>query len=214
MRVAEDLVKDGMTAKGEFLTLLADLIAEHEITKVIETGTYYGTGTTMAIIDGLTRHGKDFEFHSIEVNPMHYAVAKTNVPKLKGVNLINGLSIPRDMIYEDIDYSLFPEDIIVDHKKDRERLYRLEVAHRVQEDVLGSLRGFEPELIVLDSAGHIGFLEYQYVIDNYENGFYLALDDTNHIKHFLSKKDAEEHYEKIFETDDKFGAACFKVPKE
>ena len=95
MRVAAEVMEDGMSCKGELLTFLSDFIAENEITKVIETGTYMGTGSTMAIIEGLTRHGKEFEFHSIEVNPEHHRMATQNVPKLNGVTLHLGLSVGR-----------------------------------------------------------------------------------------------------------------------
>ena len=95
MRIAEEVAKDGMAVKEKVKKYIADFIAEKEITSVLETGTYMGTGSTMAIIEGLTRHGKKFRFDSIEVNPVHHRMAKRNVPRLRGVNLHLGLSLPR-----------------------------------------------------------------------------------------------------------------------
>ena len=62
MLIAEEVCKNGMAATGEFLKHLTALIASNGITKVIETGTYLGTGSTKAIIEGLKMHKKPFHF--------------------------------------------------------------------------------------------------------------------------------------------------------
>lgn len=213
MRIAEQVVKNGMAAQGALLKFLSDFIAEKEITSVLESGTYLGTGSTMAIIDGLTRHGKEFEFHSIEVNPGHYCQAEKNVPKLRGVNLHLGVSVPKSKLPTEVKFGRMPEDIIVDHKPEhREALYLKEVDYDVEEDLIGTLlKKFTPELVFLDSAGHMGWVEYQHLLSKYKGEYYLVLDDVEHVKHYKSAKDARKNFEVVFETSDKFGALCVLV---
>ncbi len=47
-------------------------------------------------------------------------------------------------------------------------------------------------LIVLDSAGGVGYMEFQKVMSLLKNtSFYLMLDDTHHLKHFRSLRDIQ-----------------------
>lgn len=203
-----------MAAKGEMLTFLSDFIHNEGITKVLETGTYLGTGSTMAIIEGLTRGGKEFEFHTIEVNPGHYCQAEKNVPKLRGVNLHLGLSVPKEQLPQEVKFSKMPKDIIVDHRpQHREALYLSEVNHDVEDDLIGKLLDrYTPELVFLDSAGHMGYEEYKYLMSKMKGKeFYLVLDDTGHVKHYRSAKEVKRKHEIIFETEDKFGGLCAKI---
>lgn len=215
MKVASEVAKDGMSAKGEMLTFISDLIAKEGITKIIETGTYLGTGTTMAVVDGLTKHGKDFTFYSIEVNPSHYRQAKRNVPRLRGINIINGLSIGHSDLPTKVSFKGYPDEVIVDHHpENREQLYLNETAHNVSDNLLEDCLAdfnYKPELVILDSAGHIGEIEYKYLMERVKGEFYLVLDDTNHVKHYKTAQDVNEKYEVIFKTESKFGGLCAKV---
>lgn len=72
----------------------------------------------------------------------------------------------------------------------------------------------KPELVILDSAGHYGNAEFMEIIKLVNHPFIIALDDTNHGKHWQSvqvMKSKPEIYEIIFETDDKFGSVIAKV---
>jgi len=65
MQIAENLVSSGITTGDKFNSKITAFVKEKEFTKVIETGTYHGTGTTRAILDGLSG---EFNFITIEVN--------------------------------------------------------------------------------------------------------------------------------------------------
>src|SRR5207247_9108928 len=105
--------------------------------KIIETGTYRGTGTTRIIASALRELNlKDAIFHSIEVNPTHLASAKENLARTgldSYVRLHHGLSVPRSLLpsIQDIERQTVQDiefdDIYVDHKdSERARLYFLD----------------------------------------------------------------------------------------
>lgn len=217
MRVAEDVVMHGMTSSGAFNKALTALVANRGITKVIETGTYLGEGTTKAIIEGLQAHGKPFKFFSLEVNPSNYAKAVMNVGKVEGVFLLNVLSINKTDLPKVVEFTDYPEDVIVDYQeKVRSNSYVSEVSYNVKDEGLYEcLKALdcEPELVVLDSAGHIGLKEFDELMKYVKGEFFLALDDINHVKHYktVQKIKDDERFTIIWETSDKFGSLLAKV---
>lgn len=217
MRIAEDLVKSGVTISTGFGRALEALVANNKLTRIIETGTYHGTGTTQAIISGLEIHDLESEFYSIECNPDFHRIASKNLSFTDKVNLINGISIPKSKLPSLIDFTDYPDHIIVDYKPEiREKMYLAEVKFDVPDDILGSLlvnQGFEPELVVLDSAGHMGTVEFDYLMTLIKNDFLLALDDTNHVKHYktVQKITGDERFKEVWKSSDKFGSAIYKV---
>jgi len=61
------------------------------------------------------------------------------------------------------------------------------------EQFLPEFKGKDP-LILLDSAGGIGYLEYQKVMQILSgDDFFLILDDIHHLKHFRSRQDIEKN---------------------
>ena len=71
---------------------------------------------------------------------------------------------------------------------------------------------FKPDLVILDSAGHMGLQEFKYLMDRVEPGFYLALDDTNHVKHYQTCKSLETvDCELIFQTEQGFGSRIYYI---
>lgn len=217
MRIAEDLEKNGVTVSNSFGRALEALVANNRMTRIIETGTYHGTGTTQAILSGLEIHDLPAEFYSIEVNPDNHRIAKNNLAFTDKVTLINGISVPSKLLPKQIDFTDYPENVIVDYKPEiREKMYLAEVRYNVPDDVLGSLivnNGFKPELVVLDSAGHMGTIEFDYLMSIIKNDFILALDDTLHVKHYktVQKIKDDGRFAEVWKSSDKFGCAIYKV---
>lgn len=63
------------------------------------------------------------------------------------------------------------------------------------------------DLIVLDSSGHLGFIEFNYILSLLRSPCIFVLDDTRHVKHFHSLKRIKEdsHFNLLKESDEKFG---------
>lgn len=217
MRIAEEVVREGMTSSGAFNKALETIVANNGLTKIIETGTYLGEGTTRAILNGLQSHGKPFKFFSIEVNPNNYRQAVMNIGKVDGVYLLNGLSISKNDLPKQIQFTDYPEWVVVDYQEAvRVKSYTTEVSYNVKDECLyDCLKAFdgEPELVVLDSAGHIGLLEFEEMMKYIRGAFFLALDDINHVKHYrtVQKIKDDDRFKIVWETSDKFGSLIAKV---
>lgn len=171
---------------------------------VVESGTYLGTGSTRWILEALgnTRPQK---FYSIEVHPDRVEQARHNLAAFPWVEVVWGLSVPYNEAITFIESdpllrNLDPElDIFVDFLPDPRSGYLNEIRNgianpnrqAVPDGILGSLllnhKGDRP-LISLDSAGGIGWLEFQITRDCMgEQPYLLFLDDINHVKHYRSK---------------------------
>lgn len=187
MQIAETLVKQGMTGDTRFNDELSSLIQIHGLSKVIETGTYLGQGTTKAVMVGLSKLFHPFTFYSIEVNPTHHKQAVRNLGAYKGLHLLLGLSVAKTDVPTSSTFEV-PEYVVVDHHdSNRHLLYSLEVGYPVPDNMLDFAlfqMNYKPDLVILDSAGHMGLIEFQYLMKRAKGSFYLALDDTDHVKHF------------------------------
>lgn len=201
MRIASEIPNYGTEASDDLKLKLKELVAGEIITKVIETGTHKGTGTTRAVLDGMSAHGFEYEFISIEVNPRYAEEATINNIHAKGLTILNGLSVGRPDLPVDTTFNV-PDHIIVDHDPSlRNKLYQKEVHYRVPDHMLSyAIQKMEgrPELVILDSAGHMGFIEFKYLISRIGNhSYYLVLDDIGHVKHYDS-------YQFVLNNPDKF----------
>jgi len=60
---------------------------------------------------------------------------------------------------------------------------------------------YKPDLVMLDSAGHMGFIEFKYVLSLLKGSCVFILDDVNHVKHYdslrLMKNDSRFNVLKI-----------------
>lgn len=195
MLIAEQHVKNGASAATAFCDQLGKLIVDNGLTKIIETGSLHGTGTTRACVDAL-KQGEQFHFYSIEVNPDHYKKTVKNIGFVDGFYPINGLSVNRSLIPTDSTYNV-PDHIFIDHEDaNRDDLYYKEVAFDVMDDALEfALSKFNshPELVILDSVGNMGWIEFVYLMDRVLRPFYLALDDTCHVKHYNTMEFIRKH---------------------
>ena len=148
---------------------LRRLVARARPHKIVETGTQLGLGSTLTICEALAENGlSEDQFYSIEVNPNYYAQAWTNLGQ-RGFHprLLRGLSIPRSMLPAQADPEThFPDQL---------------------DDLLGFvLRTQRPEFVMLDSAGALGFIEFQYAIGLLKSPCYVALNGVCESKHARS----------------------------
>jgi len=209
---------------SEFSVAVHKLVSLKTPRKIIETGTHLGTGTTKIILSSLKAAGvTDAKFITMEVNPGCYFTAKANNVG-ENVDCRHGLSLPLssmptrehlrqvfangtfDGIWLDNDPHLCADG------------YFGETNHLAEDDLLGkALTEFDnkPDMILLDSAGHLGYIEFLYCIDRIKAPCLIVLDDTQHCKHYRSLQYMKEHFEKfeiIVESDEKFGF-CIAVYK-
>lgn len=211
-----------VATESEFARNLRRIIADRRPLKLIETGTHVGLGTTTIIASALKENGlAEADFQSIEVNPLFYLRACRNLREnglAKYVTLNNGVSVPRGLlptaeeIREEITLAKAVPDVYLDHADaKRVELYLNETGYEsVQDDLLGScLARFDhqPDFILLDSAGHMGWVEYQYVLQHIKGPCIIAFDDVRHIKHYRSLADLRDdpRFRIIAEGAEKFG---------
>lgn len=226
LKVAEDYAREKdltqIDGDSEFARTIRNLIKIYEPRRIIETGTYLGVGTTRVIAEALRDFGiAGAVFHSIEINPEHYSRAKVNLCAAglaSFVDLQRGLSVPRRMlptlaqIQENTVQQPEYEGIFVDHRDaERARLYFAETDFSdCPDDLLGrALAGFDnhPDLVLLDSGGHMGFVEFEYLIQRLAGPCIIALDDIHHIKHHKSHQfmKRDPRFNILLESEEKFG---------
>ncbi len=222
VKVAADYVQSGTQVAGEssFGAEIRKLFSKIKPRKIIETGTYLGTGTTTIIAGALKALGiHDAAFYTIEVNPQNYARAKEYFTASNmNVQALNGLSVPRSMLPDrdqiarrtitDVDY----DGIFVDHREQgRVELYYGETDFpQVEDDLLYKCLerfDFKPDFVLLDSAGHIGSIEFGYLIESLRGECYIALDDVYHVKHHRSFQviQSDPRFEVVTASKEKFG---------
>ena len=215
---AKDLTR--VDTASHFARCVHETFARIRPRRVIETGTYLGSGTTLVIARALRELGlDDATFYSIEVNPAHVRRAIDNLAKHGFVvDIMNGLSVPRAMLpsvaqIEDAYVRHVAADgLVVDHEEaDRAKLYHRETDFpNLPDDLLGkALAAFDyrPDFVLLDSGGHLGHVEFRYVIDKLRGPCVIALDDVHHVKHYQSFRDirADERFDVMFASEEKFG---------
>ncbi len=206
---------------------IINLIRCYRPLRLIETGTYIGSGSTYIIARALRRFKLPLAvFYSIEVNP-GYCEKATLFLNDKGlldyVQIINGLSINRenlstieDLQKEFLDKS-WPENVFVDFKvSDRARLYYRETDFDVPDDkLMECLRKFDfkPDFVFLDSGGHTGREEFRIISENLKGTCFLILDDIFHVKHYENFKyicEDKERFQIIKTSQEKFGYAIIR----
>lgn len=229
-----------VATESQFNQTIRKLFRQIRPKRIIETGTFFGTGTTAIIASALRDNTlDDAVFYTIEVNPEHHRQALRNLerqgficrswwrrlfrgPKADRVHPLLGLSVPREtlptlaQIEEQCVRRVEFKEIFIDHGElERARLYYQETNFDVPDDLLDQcLRTFDysPDFVLLDSAGYMGNLEFQYVIKLLQGPCYLALDDLFHIKHYKSylQMQQDERFEILDVSREKFGFCIAK----
>jgi hypothetical protein len=199
-----------ITGSERLTKALRAVIGQYNPHVVIETGTYLGTGSTRLIAEAFGQNPPE-KFFTIEIARRHYQLARRNLADLKFVTVLWGLSVDREQAEQFLrNDPLLREarqyDIEVENPEDPVSFYLKELSDgeagvaeqgdeamaadvapdSVLEYLLGEYRDRFP-LIALDSAGGIGWLEFQLVM-HVQQGlpFLLLLDDINHVKHYRS----------------------------
>lgn len=211
MQIAQNIMPNGMAAQSDFCEAITNLIKTNKLKKIIETGCYMGEGTTAAIAEALLG---DEQVYSIEVNPKYYEAARKKHSGTN-INFYLGLSIGRSDVPNSFTFDVH-DNIIIDHlDHNRNILYKQEISFKVPDNMLGKALdklNNRPDLVILDSAGHIGLQEFKYLMDRIEPGFFLALDDTNHVKHYRTYQIVDEmESELIFSTNQGFGSRIYWI---
>lgn len=206
--------------QSHFSRCIHDAFARFRPKRILETGTYFGTGTTMILASAIrATRLSDAIFYSIEVDPAHVRRASENLSRAGyRVSILNGLSVPRRLLptVEQIERlfvrSVVADGIVVDHEEaDRAGLYHRETDFpELPDDLLGKVLAefeYRPDFVLLDSGGHMGHVEFRYLIDKLRGPCILALDDIHHVKHYRSFRDlsADDRFDLIAASEEKFG---------
>ena len=208
---------------------IRELILQRQPTKIIETGTFYGTGSTQIIASALKELGTPSKFYSIECNPGFAEGAKTNL-RASGldsfVEILVGLSIPLSMLPAPKLMKSWlasqPETLFDDLQKEREcRDYISEVSYQGVDNLMYTAMEhfeFKPDLVLLDSAGCLGPAEFNYFLKLLQGTCVLILDDAlTHVKHYDNCKYMKKRpkiFKKIFEVEERYGVVAFEVIKK
>lgn len=213
-------VPQAHVSMGRDAALDAVLVAamrDRRINYIVETGTHLGTGSTTSLAEALLGANAEHPtLHTIEVNWAHYCHAREHLAQFPFVHCHWGLSVPlADAIsfieHDEIlaDHTREP-DIYIDNTTDPRRFYLNEVNGMIEANATTDLPpplpappdGLLPRLlqnappdgtlVLLDSSGGIGLLEFQLTLAVMRTKNYLLLlDDTAHIKHYRSKRHIE-----------------------
>jgi len=179
----------------EFKDAITSIQSTFHIEEIVETGTNLGLGSTKVFAE------TGLPVYTLECNPTIFAQAVENLKHYKNVTCINAYSLPykdmTDFINQDNIYNS-NLDIMVDGPGDHRTFYHKELGpFNIKENILPSLiNNNQKQIIFLDSAGGIGYLEYTTVMTCINNniGQYkiLILDDCLHVKHYRSIMDLEK----------------------
>jgi ADP-heptose:LPS heptosyltransferase len=222
--VAETIARCGMAVSREsdFSIQMKKLLTENKFTNILETGTYLGEGTTKIIASTLKELNlKNHNFYSIEVNPDFHRQADMNLKKAglrDYVHLMNGFSVPYHLLPSKIDIfntcvkEIENKNIIVDHMEQcRVNKYCNEInfsnlPYNRIEIALEKMNN-KPNVILLDSAGCMGFIEFKYLMSLLKWACYIFLDDTKHVKHYKSLEYIKQctKFDWLYESNEKFG---------
>ncbi|MEO5356696.1 MAG: ATP-binding cassette domain-containing protein [Nitrospirae bacterium YQR-1] len=212
----------GAESTSDLALSVQEIFQKFRPLRIIETGTYQGLGSTTIITSALRDYGHDDAiFYSIEVNPQHHKAAVSNLTGnglIGKVRLLNGLSVPRNIVpsKDEIDDKFVKHlqytGIFVDYEEnERVEMYFKETDFPdLPDDLLGkclSEFSYKPDFVVLDSAGHMGYVEFEYLIKRLPAPCIIALKDcfaVKHYKSFLHIK-SDPRFEVLKVSEEKYG---------
>ena len=157
------------------------------VEEIVETGTFHGNGSTQVFANT----GK-YVF-SIECNYNNFVISSKNLHKYDNVCVVHGLSLNKTDLIRGLLQESFDISTTYDSKFPK-TFYMREISHQVVlENALDVFcNNDRRQLIFLDSAGGVGYLEYKWLMsipDDFLRKKIIMLDDISHIKHYRSVKD-------------------------
>lgn len=203
-----------------FKQVLTDLFSVNQISYIIETGTWLGTGSTQTLASSFPKAHPPKIYYTIEGNLTFHIIAHFNLRKWPFVKPLWGDTVAKDkalaFIKEDEalkNHECYP-DVFIDTLDNPIQFYTNEIEGKLGKNAIISVVDWFGEtflsrpqdllyqlvnkhrddkpLILLDSAGGIGWLEYQVVRDTLgQRPYWLILDDIHHLKHFRSLADVQ-----------------------
>lgn len=212
--------------QGAASTAIEDLINLFKPRKIVETGTFMGTGSTTIIARALKKFDYGAQFYSIECNPAFVNAAHTHLIRegLRDyVQLLQGLSIPRKMLPSRDEIlqwlDTMPRHLFDDLQRERQAAdYVNETSYDGPDDLLRQVVvsnfGGELDLALLDSAGYLGHIEFKYLLSllKPETEVIFILDDAiNHVKHYHSRAYLKERGKLIFEVEERYGVVGYQL---
>lgn len=179
-----------------------------EVDEIIETGSYLGNGSTLIFAET----GKPIK--TIECNKNFYLTAIMNLRSFDNVKCLFGYSLKLNDMIEFIKNDNFyneNKNVYTDSDNPKEFYLREIGKHKIEEDILWKLiNNTKKQIIFLDSAGGVGYLEFKKVMslgDKLKNKI-LIMDDINHCKHYRS---VQELGNKLIKSKSgRFGWVIFK----
>lgn len=209
-----------MSEDAQFNQTLQTLFAENQIDYIIESGTYLGTGSTRSVLKAIPANRPPKAYYTLEANPTFHLISRFNLMRWPFVKPIWGNTIPREKALSFIEqdevlrhHERYP-DVFIDTLVNPVEFYTNEIKGHWNGNIILKTVGWlsdhlltRPEnllekllrevidqqpLILLDSAGGTGWLEYQTVRDVMgKKPYWLILDDIHHLKHFRSFADVQ-----------------------
>lgn len=216
-----------IASEGQFAKCIRDYFYSHKPQKILETGLYHGTGSTSIIASLIRDIPLPYaSFFSIECNIENVEIAHENLTRIDLANFVSvltGLSIPRsllpteDQIKDKISLAGCL-GVKLDHEQDPlngAKYYQKETEKFNHEDILGMVLNnwhYCVDFALLDSGGHLGKIEFDYLISKLKSPCAIALDDTRHIKHFESREMIlkDKRFEVIADNTEKYGSMLVK----
>lgn len=197
-----------MTRSDRLHSALVTAIERYEPGAVVETGTYLGMGSTRALLAALGDRTA-LPFYTIEISRAHHELARENLADAPQVTTLWGLSVPREdalrFVREDPDVKPEHRDFYLGEL--RGAFGGLALADDAPDDLLAPLLERHRDdcpLVLLDSAGGIGWLEFRTLLRVMgARPFVLLMDDVMDVKHARSLRHVRE-------SADFVGIDCFE----
>jgi hypothetical protein len=209
---------------GSFADALRDTIDKFRPSMSLETGTFDGSGSTTVLAEAIQKLGNpSARLMTIEADPEIYRKAISTLERFWPVAHCRlGLSVPKSLLPDEARISdmigAVPDWCAVDwpnlSTEERAKMYFGEtdksgyldgLIKRIIEFEIGT-----PDFVLLDSAGHVGTIEFEYLMRfMHSKNFILALDDTRHMKHYMTMQiiESDNRWKIISSGPERFGWA-------